>query len=259
MVQLFAEVSVQNSNSQADIKNDIDTEIGNFYSKILSLIPKAQKIKDLNTISTVRYQMRDEINNAIIYATQFLRCNKFLINKLLFHISVSAKDTGSIMKNIEISPLYKNDVVNVVILKSLQILNSLNEITIDFAQYEVFKKLGGFSKKINFLFNINELTYPEHLMISYDATNDIEYLKVLINYLNIKEDDEKNLMSNVKKINFESISESEKDIFKRFVFIKHVRNIIKSHIDLFKDKKKELLNSANILIKNNFEKVLKEN
>lgn len=236
-------------------KNIVNTEniIEDFYAKILELIPNARNLKDLGTVATVRYQMRDEINDAIIFSAQFLKKNKNLIPIVLTSVSECS------FQNDEKESLYNNDVANLLILKSIEILASSKDISVNFQSYKIFDRIGTFSKKINFLFNINELTYPEHIMISYDATGDIKYLKMLINYLDITEEDEKTLTDEVSKINFEDISEQEKGTFKKFVFLKHVRSIIKAKKNLFEEKRKELLKQANNVIRKNFDSVLQEN
>lgn len=243
-------------NTDSFDKNIMNTEsiiMSDFYSKILDLIPSARNLKDLGTVATVRYQMRDEINNAIIFSAQFLKKNKNLIPNILTSISECNLTNG------EEESLYDNEVANLIILKSIEILVSSKDISVNFQSYKIFDRIGAFSKRINFLFNINELTYPEHIMISYDATEEIKYLKMLINYLDITEEDEKKLIDDVSKINFEDISEQEKDTFKKFVFLKHVRNIIKTKKNLFKTKREELLKQANSVIRKNFDNVLQEN
>lgn len=253
---------IQASNSLKGISDSCgnkvnkDTDrIRDFYRKILDIIPNAKSIKDLSNVATVRYKMRDEVNNAIIFSVQFFKKNKHLINDALLFIS---QNTEIECVENDIQSL-SNDVANLIILKSLQILSIDEKLGINFQSYKVFEQLGVFSKKINFLFNINELTYPEHLMSSYDATEDLKYLKMLIKYLDITEEDEKNLTESVSKIDFDNISDQERDNFRKFVFFKHVKNIIKEHKDLFESRKNELLKASSNDITRNFENILKEN
>lgn len=246
---------IESKKGYGENENIDDNQISEFYKKILSLIPNAKNLKDLGTVATVRYRMRDEINNAIIFSAQYLKKNKDLIHRMLFLFSENdLKDDKSIDAD-----LYSNDVAILLIIKSLQILDTNKDIEVDFSLYSIFERLGAFSKKINFLFNINELTYPEHLIISYDATDDIEYLKMLVNYLDITEEDKEKLFNEVSKINFNNISDEEKDVFKKFVFLKHVISIIKHRKDLFEQKREELLKSVNTATRKNFNNIFEEN
>lgn len=256
MYPCYGDVQTDSLQQVSNEANTDDNKIRDFYKKILDIIPNAKNIKDLLKVATVRYQMRDEINNAIIFSAQFFKKNKNLINRLLVLLSKNIK-REKLENNIEHQ--YDNNVANLIILKSLQILSMDEKLGINFQAYRIFDQLGFFSKKINFLFNINELTYPEHLMISYDATDDLKYLKMLIKYLDISKGDLYKLSEYVSKIDFDNISDQERDNFRKFVFFKYVKNVIRSRIELFKSKRTELLKSVNDKIVENFENILQEN
>lgn len=234
-------------NFENNFSHDEYSLIETFLKDLHEISSEISNIKNLSTFASLNGSKRDALENSIVFAAQFLIAHKKLqleIFKTLFQEPKNPQN-NNYDNNDDENPQPNQKIIQnifqkipestkIIVLKAFEILIEKKQINYEEILYSISElESYKFADRINFLLDIDDLKYPDHLFISFKITKKIKFLKKLLEYLDDDENDPKFL--DYKKIDLNSMTEEERENFKKYVFMMRTKQIIRENKQLFED------------------------
>lgn len=167
-----------------------------------------------------------KIKNIVLYLTH----NRDILDSMILFTKESLAHDENLLKTVITNlPNIQEDTIKVALFKGISMLPSgrilLGELNLE-KDDQYLKK---FAISINYRFSA--IKYPEHLMLSFKATEDPEYIYKMLSYLDIDPQTVRPQLNTREIVQKRIADEEHKKLFESYVFFLETIRLLKENIE----------------------------